>query len=98
MSRTTAEAGALRLCFLWIDGRRASGTLSFADGDRWLLYNSGYDPEYRQQSVGLLLKAWSIRYAIENGFREYDFLRGDEAYKYDLGGRDRKLFRYVLER
>ncbi len=98
MSRTTAEAGALRLCFLQIDGARTSGTLSFADGDRWLLYNSGYDPAYRQQAVGLLLKAWSIRYAIENGFREYDFLRGDEAYKYDLGGRDRKLFRYVLER
>ncbi len=98
MSRTTAEAGSLRLCFLLIDGTRASGTLSFADGDRWLLYNSGYDPEYRQQAVGLLLKAWSIRYAIEAGFREYDFLRGDEAYKYDLGGQDRKLFRYVLER
>ncbi len=98
MARATAEAGALRLCFLQIDGKRVSGTLSFADGDRWLLYNSGYDSEYRQQAVGLLLKAWTIRYAIENGFREYDFLRGDEAYKYDLGGGDRKLFRFVLER
>ena len=98
MSEATADAGALRLCFLRIDGVRVSATLNFADGDRWLLYNSGYDPEYRRQSVGLLLKAWSIGYAIENGFREYDFLRGDEAYKYDLGGLDRKLYRYVLER
>jgi CelD/BcsL family acetyltransferase involved in cellulose biosynthesis len=98
MSQITADAGALRLCFLEIDGVRTSATMSFADGDRWLLYNSGYDPEYRQQSVGVLLKAWTIRYAIENGFREYDFLRGAEPYKYDLGGQDRKLYRYVLER
>ena len=98
MSEAAARAGALRLCFLRIGGVRTSAIMSFVAGHRWLLYNSGYDPAYRPQSVGLLLKAWSIRYAIESGLREFDFLRGNEAYKYDLGGRDRKLYRYVLER
>ena len=98
ISKAAAHAGALRLCFLRIDGVRTSAIMSFVSGGRWLLYNSGYDPQYRPQAVGLLLKAWSIRYAIESGLREYDFLRGNEAYKYDLGGRDRKLYRYVLER
>ncbi len=98
MSRTAADAGVLRLCFLRINDVRTSAIMSFVNDGKWLLYNSGYDPEYRSQAVGLLLKAWSIRYAIENGLSEYDFLRGNEPYKYDLGARDRRLYRYVLER
>jgi CelD/BcsL family acetyltransferase involved in cellulose biosynthesis len=98
LTQTMAEAGALRLCFLELDGVRVSATMSFQDDGRLLLYNSGYDTAYRSLSVGLLLKAWGIRYAIENGLREFDFLRGDESYKYDLGGVDRSLYRFVLER
>jgi CelD/BcsL family acetyltransferase involved in cellulose biosynthesis len=97
-ARTMAQERALRLSFLELDGIRISATMSFMDDGRLLLYNSGYDPEYRHLGVGLLLKAWGIRYAIENGLREFDFLRGNEPYKYDLGGVDRSLYRYVLER
>ena len=39
----------------------------------------------REYSAGLLLKALTIRHAIDEGLAYYDFLRGDEAYKYDLG-------------
>ena len=98
MAEETAKAGALRLLFLEFDGVRTSTVLTFVDRDKLLLYNSGYDPAFSHLSVGLLLKAWSIRYAIETGLREFDFLRGDEPYKYDLGGRDRTLYRYVLTR
>lgn len=99
LTRTMAEAGRLRLCFLELDGVRVSSTMSFLeDNSRLLLYNSGYNLDYRNLSVGLLLKAWNIRYAIENGLSEFDFLRGDESYKYHLGGTDRSLYRFVLER
>ncbi|MBK5094775.1 MAG: GNAT family N-acetyltransferase, partial [Deltaproteobacteria bacterium] len=37
-----------------------------------------------------------IEDAIGDGFREYDFLRGRERYKYDLGGRDRIVYRATV--
>ena len=98
LTRTMAEADTLQLAFLDVGGKPVSATMSFMEGDRLLLYNSGYDPEYRHLSVGLLLKAFGLRGAIEKGLREYDFLRGNEAYKYDLGGNDRILYRWRLDR
>lgn len=98
LTRTMADADSLQLAFLDVGGRPVSATMSFREGDRLLLYNSGYDPEYRHLSVGLLLKAYGLRGAIEQGLREYDFLRGNEPYKYDLGGNDRVLYRWQLAR
>ncbi len=98
LTRTMADADSLQLAFLDVGGKPVSATMSFLEGDRLLLYNSGYDPEYRHLSVGLLLKAYELRGAIEQGLREYDFLRGNEPYKYDLGGNDRVLYRWQLAR
>ena len=44
-------------------------------------YNTGYDPDYAKFSPGKAIQSYTIRYAIENGFREFDFLRGNEGYK-----------------
>ena len=98
LTRTMADADSLQLAFLNVGGKPVSATMSFMEGDRLLLYNSGYDPDYSHLSVGLLLKAYGLRGAIEQGLREYDFLRGNEPYKYDLGGNDRILNRWHLER
>jgi CelD/BcsL family acetyltransferase involved in cellulose biosynthesis len=43
-------------------------------------------------------KALLIKDAIEIGRTAVDFMRGDESYKYDLGGQDRKVCRMVLRR
>lgn len=83
------------LSFLKIEGKYAAGIMSFVSENEWWLYNSGYDPEFSYYSAGLLLKAWSIRQAIEAGKKKYDFLRGSERYKYELGGKDLQLYRVV---
>ncbi|MGE5663197.1 MAG: GNAT family N-acetyltransferase [Deltaproteobacteria bacterium] len=44
----------------------------------------------------MVLVARCIEDAIGEGMREYDFLRGRERYKYDLGGRDRIVFRATV--
>ncbi len=98
LTRIMADADSLHLAFLDVQGKPVSATMSFFEADRLLLYNSGYDPEYSQLSVGLLLKAYDVRGAIEQGLREYDFLRGNEPYKYDLGGSDRVLYHWRLDR
>ena len=89
-----AKNGKLRLFFMEIDGVRVSGTISFLHNRKLYLYNSGYNKSYSELSVGLLLKAHNIRYAIEEELEEFDFLRGNEPYKYHLGGIDRQIYRF----
>jgi len=86
------------LSFLKIEDKYAAGIMSFESDDEWWLYNSGYDPQFSYYSVGLLLKALSIKQAIEAGKKKYDFLRGKERYKYELGGKDLQLYRIKLSR
>ena len=90
--------GQVKLAFLELGDIRIASCIYFDYVDSYLLYNSGYDPEYSNLSVGLLNKAMAIKQAIEAGKRSFDFLRGDERYKYDLGGRDRRVFRLTLRR
>lgn len=85
-----------RLDFLKIDGQYAAATVSFLSRDEWWLYNSGYDPQFNYYSPGLVLKAQTIRLSIEAGKRRYDFLRGSERYKYELGAKDLQLYRIEI--
>lgn len=96
MSEGFFSAGLLRLAFLSREGRDIASAFQIAWNGALLLYNSGFDPAYREASPGLVLVARCIEDAIRNGFREYDFLRGRERYKYDLGGRDRIVYRATV--
>jgi CelD/BcsL family acetyltransferase involved in cellulose biosynthesis len=62
------------------------------------MYNSGYDPDYSHYAVGLMSKTLLIKDAIEQGRTCVDFLRGDESYKYDLGGKNQQVYRIVLKK
>ena len=55
---------------------------AFQYRDKLLYYQAGYDPAYSKYSPGLTLMALVIEYAISKGLKEYDFLRGDEEYKW----------------
>lgn len=86
----------LRMAFLEFDGKYVAACISFDYLDSYLLYNSGYDPNYSNLSVGILNKAFAIREAIGAGKRYFDFLRGRERYKYDLGAVDRTIHQLVV--
>lgn len=90
--------GTARLSFLEVNGNRAAAILAFDYRNDRLLYNSGFDQAFSYLSVGLLLKALSLREAIESGKRRYDFLRGNEPYKYDLGAVDRAIYQCTVRR
>lgn len=62
------------------------------------LYNSGYDPAHAALSPGLTLIARCIERACQDGLKEYDFLRGRERYKYQLGGESRTVYRLTWVR
>ena len=93
-----AAEAQVELIFLTLGGVRVAAVLCFCDSDEALLYNSGYDPDYAYLSVGLLSKALALRKAIEEGKRRFDFLRGPEPYKYDLGATDRPVYRCTVRR
>ena len=83
------DKGWLQLNFLTIGEERVAAYMNFLYGNRVMVYNSGHDHQkYSQLSPGIVLLAYNIQHAIENGYKFYDFLRGDESYKYRMGGRD----------
>jgi CelD/BcsL family acetyltransferase involved in cellulose biosynthesis len=89
-------SGRLRLAFLSAQGVDVASVFQFRTDGALLLYNSGYDPKLRAANPGLVLIARSIGQAIGEGCSEYDFLRGTERYKYDLGGVDRGIYRLTV--
>jgi len=98
MAVALAEVGVLKLWFLEQHGNSVSSAICFDYCGRRLLYNSGFDPDFADLSVGLLLKATTIQDAIERKLTSFEFLRGDEPYKYHLGGVDQAVYRMTVSR
>ena len=88
-----AAAGVLKLGLLKLDGRDMASIICFDYNNSIYLYNSGYDPEFNYLSVGLLSKVLCIKDSIESGKKIFDFLKGDEPYKFHLGGKEIPLYR-----
>ena len=54
------------------------------------------DEAFRGSPPGFMLHAYSIRHAIREGFASYDFMRGDEPYKYLFGATDRRTKHVIV--
>jgi CelD/BcsL family acetyltransferase involved in cellulose biosynthesis len=98
LAETLASRGWLRLGVVNVDGEDAAVVFAFAYEGTFALYNSAYDVALGPLSVGIACHAYAIRAAIDEGMRTYDFLRGGERYKYDLGATDRWLLRLEASR
>jgi CelD/BcsL family acetyltransferase involved in cellulose biosynthesis len=93
MTRRALARGWLRLFELRLDGRPAAALYGFRYRDTFSFYQSGFDPAFAKDSVGLAMMALAIRSAIEEGASEYDLLHGDEAYKFQWARETRELAR-----
>ena len=87
------EHGYLWLAFLEIDGVRTAASLNFDYKNKLWGYNSGVSNEHRELSPGWVLLAHTIQWCCENGRYEFDFMRGDEEYKYRFGGVNKYVMR-----
>lgn len=87
-ARIAHARGWLRLWTLEAGGRAVAALHGYRFAGVESYYQAGRDPAWRGPSVGTALLAHSIRAAVEDGVREYRFLRGGEAYKYDFATRD----------
>jgi hypothetical protein len=77
-----ARAGRARFEEIWLEGECRASLLGFESGDRFYFYLSGFDESWSKYSLGFTLLWLSIREAVGRGLKVYDFLRGDESYKF----------------
>ena len=89
----------LFLAILWHRDRPLGALAFFVDKVKrtMLFHMAGRDETSDLIPSGLVLHAYCIRRAIELGFRTYDFLRGNEAYKYSFGSRDTVISSYLAQ-
>ncbi len=85
-----------KFVFLYQNEMPIAAVVGFIFNSRWYLYNSGYRANLRQLSPGVVLKGLLIKDAIEKGIEVFDFLRGNERYKYNLGGVEEKLYTIAM--
>lgn len=95
-ARSAFDEGWLQLAFIEVGGEKAAAYMNFDFDNQIWIYNSGFDPRFRELSVGWVLLGYLIRWAIENGRQAFDFMRGNEDYKYRFGAIDRRIMRAVI--
>ena len=99
IARVLHQRGWLQLAFIEVNGEKAASMFNFDDGDAILVYNSGYDPQrYANLSPGIVLLSYCIEHAIRQGRKRFDFLRGEEAYKFRFGAQETKIYRLIIEK
>jgi CelD/BcsL family acetyltransferase involved in cellulose biosynthesis len=71
----------LRLQWIELDGKPVAVEFDLAGGDTVFYYQSGIEPELLDEKPGWLGTIGALRRAMWEGYRRFDFLRGDEDYK-----------------
>lgn len=96
--RGAAEAGCLFLPVLWSGATPVGALATLVDPQkRAFLFKIGArDPQFHQPSPMLALHAFSLRTAIQRGYRTYEFLRGNDPYKYAFSDSERRLRKLVV--
>jgi CelD/BcsL family acetyltransferase involved in cellulose biosynthesis len=93
-----ADTGQLHVGLVSCGPRLVWAALAFDDGATCFLYNAGMDPEASAASPGVTGTAEYLRDRLAAGRRRFDFLRGDEPYKYEWGAVDEPVERLLIRR
>ena len=92
------KSGWLQLVFLTVGDIKAAGYMNFDYDNKIWVYNSGINSLFENISPGWVLLSNIIQWNIEQGKTEIDFMRGDEAYKYQFGAQDKHILRIQIHR
>ncbi len=91
-------SGWLQLAFIEVNGEKAAGYLNFDYQNHIWVYNSGLDFRFRELSLGWVLLGRLLEWSNANARASFDFMRGDEDYKYRFGAIDRQVMRVTLHK
>ena len=90
--------GPVALYFLRVGERRIAAGILVDTGERLMFWNAGVDAAANDLSPGVVLAARAIQLALELGRTSFDFLRGNEPYKYQWGSVDEPIQRLLVRR
>ena len=82
-----------QLSWIELDGLPLAAEYQLVGGSTVYAYQSGIDPDRLDSEPGRLVLIEAIRRCIANGYRTYDFLRGDEPYKAHWRAEPRKMIK-----
>jgi CelD/BcsL family acetyltransferase involved in cellulose biosynthesis len=97
MLRRCAEADLARMLMLWKGVTPVAGVASLVNRKRrsMCLYVTSFDEAFSPLSPGRVTVALD---AIGQGMTEFDFLRGEEPYKFQFGAVSRHNRTLIVER
>jgi CelD/BcsL family acetyltransferase involved in cellulose biosynthesis len=70
-----------------------AAAFGFETDEGYFYYNSAYDPAAAMASPGVVLFSMMIETEIDRGAGVFDFLKGEEPYKFRHGAEPRQLYR-----
>lgn len=66
-----------------LGGTLVAGHAGVLHDGRFYYWLPAYDPQWAKAGVGSILNEWMMEQAYRHGAQEFDFLLGDEAYKWN---------------
>jgi CelD/BcsL family acetyltransferase involved in cellulose biosynthesis len=90
--------GWLRFWMLELEGKEAAIEFGFTFRGVHSVLQCGFDPQLAADSPGIVLRAILLKTLIQEGVRYYDFLGGNEAYKYKWGASDMRFVNITATR
>ena len=96
-AQRSAQKGWVRLELLNVNGKDIAGLLMLRYQDTISMYLMAVDRNYNKKvSIGNILTGLSIGKAVDDGFSVYDFLKGDEDYKFHWAKEGRRSLHFTL--
>lgn len=86
----------INFCKLCIDNKPIAYHLGFEYNYKIYWYKPTFDVDFIKYSPGKLLIKKSLEYAIKNEFNEFDFLLGDEPYKFQWSDKFRDSYDIIF--
>jgi len=93
ISHGALRQDSLRLYVLRLNGKVAAILYGFKYNNVFYYYQSGFDTSLARYSVGMVIMGLAIKSALEEGMEKFDFLHGDEEYKYRWASERHELIR-----
>ena len=87
-----SRRGWLELGVLSFNSSEIAYLLCFNYNGTLYLYNAAYDTRYARLSPGIMAITMCLEDAIRRGIKRFEFLRGNEAYKYRFGAHDHHIY------
>lgn len=93
IARQLFTLGWLRMPVLLVQGEVGAISLDFEYAAKYFYYMPTFNPTYGRYSIGRMLLLNNIKSAFDRGLKEFDFMLGNEPYKFDYNPKIRKLYK-----